>query len=240
MLISQKHRFVFFCMPKCASNSIETMLRPHSEIHLSGSPLVRHTNFRQFQAHLQPYLESVARLRELESICLVREPVSWLNSWYRFRARHQLRNARHPHSTARVNFEEFVRAYLSESRPAYADISTQFNFVCDAKGRVGVDRLFAYDDIAGVVQFFSRRVGRKLEIRKVNVSPARVYESDFMERIDALKRRVTNVISKNRSNAAVDRSGNALPASLYAELRSAIPKDFDLYESTTRCHTVAH
>ena len=61
MLISLQHKFTFFCTPKCASNSIEAMLKPHSEIHLLGSPQVRHTDTRQYAEHVQPYLAEVTR-----------------------------------------------------------------------------------------------------------------------------------------------------------------------------------
>ncbi len=40
MLISEEHAFVFFCTPKCASNSVEAMLKPYARLQLLGSPPV--------------------------------------------------------------------------------------------------------------------------------------------------------------------------------------------------------
>ena len=75
MLISTKYRFVFFCMEKCASNSIEEMLGPYCEIHLRGLPAVRHTDYLAYKKYVRPYLRDRG-IEDLETICLVREPVS--------------------------------------------------------------------------------------------------------------------------------------------------------------------
>lgn len=231
MLISQKHNFVFFCMPKCASNSIELMLKPHSEIHLRGRPQVRHTNVREYRTYIQPYLADVAGTTELETICLVREPVSWLNSWYRFRARHDLRSGNHPHSTSHVDFEGFVEAYLAVPRPAFAAIGSQYEFVRDAQGETGVDRLFAYDDIPGLVDFFSKRVGRRLTLKTLNIGPGKVHASNLLERVDALKRRLAGALSGSAGMVTPKSGEIALSPELRGRLRSAISKDFEIYES---------
>lgn len=210
------------------------MLKPYSEIHLSGSPRVRHTNVRQFEEHIKPYLSTVAGINGIETVCLVREPVSWLNSWYRFRARHQLRDGHHPYSTAHVSFEEFVRGYLASPRPSFAEVGTQFDFVRDAGGELGVDRLFAYDDIKAVVAYFSNRIGKRLKIRALNVSPDRVYSSNAVERIDALKRRLLHLLPGRVQPGSAPASPPAeLPPDLLDALRSVIPKDFWLYENFT-------
>ena len=86
MLISVKHRYAFFCTPKCASNSVEAMLKPHADIHLLGTPQLRHTDVRQYASHIQPYLDEAAPGVAVERVAIIREPVAWLHSWYRFRA----------------------------------------------------------------------------------------------------------------------------------------------------------
>lgn len=92
MLISAKYNFVFLCTPKCASSSIETMLRRYSDISLVGPPFFRHTNYRIYSKYLKPYLMETGKIKNIETICLIREPLSWLHSWYRFRARHEIRD----------------------------------------------------------------------------------------------------------------------------------------------------
>lgn len=233
MLISQKHGFVFFCMPKCASNSIEAMLKPYSDMQLSGCPRVRHTNVREYRSHIQPYLADVAGIREIETVCLVREPVSWLNSWYRFRARHALRSENHPHSTSHISFEEFLEAYLTDPRPAFADVSCQYDIVRDAAGNIGIDRLFAYHDIRGVVDYFAGKTGQNLKVKALNVSPAKIHASNLMERADSMKRRIVSALTEGVPRIDPGRAGPELAPDLYGRLKSAIPEDFELYGNFT-------
>jgi len=189
MLISLQHRYAFFCTPKCASNSIEAMLKPHADIHLLGSPQVRHTNVRQYEKFIQPYLAEVSA-NPIERIAIVREPVAWLHSWYRFRARSALRSADSQNSTAHVNFGEFVDAYLGDQPPPFAQVGTQLEFLLDAEGKPGVDRLYAYENLNDLAAYFSERVGQPLSLTAVNVSPTRVYKSNILEGLVALQRRI--------------------------------------------------
>lgn len=190
MLISLQHSFVFFCTPKCASNSVEAMLKPHSQIHLLGSAAVRHTNVRTYQALLEPYLQQVAPEQRFERVAIIREPLSWLFSWYRFRARSALRTSQSENSTAHVSFAEFVDAFLSDEPPQFARLSSQYEFLCDHRDEPGVNKLFAYDRLDQLREFFSDRVGKPLELRAINVSPTKVYGSNLRERLAALKRGV--------------------------------------------------
>ena len=207
MLISVKHRYAFFCTPKCASNSVEAMLKPHADIHLLGTPQLRHTNARQYAAHIQPYLDAVAPDVAVERVAIIREPVAWLHSWYRFRARSELRNTGSDNSTAHLSFAEFVDAYLSDAPPAFAQVGTQAEFLLDAAGELGVDRLFAYDQLNELAAFFAERVGQDLSLHAMNVSPGKVYKSNVVERLSALWRGITA-----RTSRAVGGSSGAVPA----------------------------
>jgi hypothetical protein len=218
MLISLKHRYAFFCTPKCASNSIEAMLKPHADIHLLGSPQVRHTNARQYEKHIQPYLADVSAeqttesTKPIERVAIVREPVAWLHSWYRFRARSALRNADSQNSTAHVSFSEFVDAYLSEQQPPFAQVGTQLEFLTDTEGKLGVDRLYAYDNLNDLAAYFSTLVGQQLSLTSINVSPTKVYKSNILEALGALRRRIW---SRSKGSG---RRGQPVTADARAEL----------------------
>lgn len=229
MLIGKEHKYVFLCNTKCASNSIEEMLKPYSEIALVGLQTVRHTNFLDYDRYIKPYLKVRAQVDDLETICIVREPLSWLNSWYRFRSRSTLRNPAHPNhhkSTFGMEFSEFLTAYMSSNPPAFAkDISSQFNFVKNSMDEVGVDTIFLYEDLDSLVDYMSRRVDRNLKLKSINVSPKKatlkkLYKFNFSwtgQKGDALK----------------SRSGTkyGISEDLLSSLHKFIPKDFELYET---------
>ncbi len=232
MQISLKHRFAFFCTPKCASNSIEAMLRPHIDIDLKGSPQVRHTSVRQYRRYLAPYLAGVAPGVHIETVALIREPLSWLYSWYRFRARSELRSQKHVNSTAHVNFEEFISAYLADPQPEFARVGSQAEFLAgeEADG-AGVDQLFAYEDLALLVDWLAGRIGAPLSLRAINVSPGRVYKSNLLERLGALERRVRSWLVRDTlaTVGAKAESRPVLPPALEAEIGRRLERDFELH-----------
>lgn len=204
MLISLRHNFAFFCTPKNASNSVEAMLKPYADIHLLGSPQVRHTNVRDYERYISPYLQSVAPDNAVERIALIREPVAWLYSWYRFRARSALRDGQSLNSTAHLSFAEFIDEYLTVSPRPFAQVGTQLEFVTAADGGLGIDRLYAYENLDELVAYFSALVGSELAIRAINVSPTKVYKSNLLEALGALSRRLRSRGGSGKSEAAAD------------------------------------
>lgn len=235
MLISLKHQFTFFCTPKCASNSIEAMLKPHSEIHLLGSPQVRHTDAAGYARHIEPYLAEVAPGSEFERVAIIREPVSWLHSWYRFRARSALRGGDHENSTAHVSFAEFVEAYLEESPPPYAAVGSQLEFLRGTDGGLGVDRLFAYERLDELVEFFSGRIGQALSLHAINVSPSKVYRSNLLERIGSLGRRMrARAAGRSGGKGSAPDSRAELSATALARLEQRIVEEVELHAAAMR------
>lgn len=232
MLISVKNNFVFLCAQKCASSASEIMLQPFSDIDMSGIPEFKHTNYREYCRYIKPYLKEKVDRDDLETICLVREPVSWLNSWYRFRARYSLRNPNHPahqNSTYGKSFEEFLEAYIAEERPPFADIQPQFNFLKDENNAVGVDTIFAYEDIDAFVDYMGGKVNKKLKITTENTSPRKIYSSNLVELVGAVKRKVSARVGIGRRAAPpVDYQ---LPDDLLQRLRARIPQDFQIHEA---------
>jgi hypothetical protein len=241
MQVSLKHGFVFLCTPKCASNSIEDMLRPYVDLDFQGAPSVRHTNVRLYRRYVLPYLSTVAPDVHVETFALVREPVSWLHSWYRFRARSALREQKHPNSTAHVSFAEFITAYLSDPQPEFAKVGSQADFLLDEDGRTGVDRLYAYENIQGLVDDLASRMDRSLTLRAINVSPGKVYRSNLLEKLDALQRRVRSRLVRKRQPARppAREPELGLDAATSAALAEKLGRDFALYRSARGAGTAA-
>ena len=221
------------CNEKCASNSIEQMLKPYSEISLVGLQTVRHTNFSDYDRYIKPYLKVRAQVDNLETICVVREPLSWLNSWYRFRSRSTLRNPDHPNhhkSTFGMEFSEFIMAYMSPEPPAFVkDLGSQFDFVEDSMGEVGVDTIFVYEDLDSLVNYMSHRVDGKLKLKNINVSPKKatlkkLYKLNFPWNSH---KQIKGTNSKSQSTV----KKYEISEDLLSSLHKFIYKDFELYET---------
>jgi len=232
MLISVKHNFVFLCMPKCASTSSETMLLPHSDIVIVGTPPLRHTNLREYERSIKPFIVEKTGKDTLETVCLIREPVSWLYSWYRFRARAELRNPNHPahnNSTHGVSFLEFVEAYVSKNKPAFADVGCQYDMLRNEAGENGVEKVFCYNQVNVFVDYMSAKVGKKLILGSENVSPKSIHQNNSIELISSIMRKVMNRLKVEHRVVEKDMS-KEIPRPLMTALRENIRQDFEVYE----------
>ena len=169
MLVSFRHRLVILSTPKCASVSLERALGEHMDIVVHGNPTLKHTYFRKYDRFIRPYLESYGQDR-FETVCLFREPVDWLASWWRYRSRDDLPDR--TRSTKGMPFAQFVTDYLDAKTPP-ADIGRQSRFVSNRDGGVGVDRLFRYDRLAGFVEFLEARLKQRIDLGHLNRSPER-------------------------------------------------------------------
>jgi hypothetical protein len=178
-------------MPKCASTSTEAILRHYGDITTGSDPSIKHVNLKTYERFFKPFLEKVqskhARLAgDIETICLFREPIDWLNSWYRYRTRENL--ARTPRgktkSTANISFLEFAQEYVKPQPAAFAKVGRQINFLKNKNGQIGKVTVFRYDDYVQFLDYLSHKVGEKLEAPRLNVSPSSPSDKD--ERPDFL------------------------------------------------------
>ena len=102
---------------------------------------------------------------------VIREPVDWLGSWYRYRQRPGMEG--HRNSTHDISFDDFVLAYMKGQRPGFANVGSQFKFLERQPNGTGVTHLFRYEDQAGLQTFLQDRLGVTFELGQENVSPAR-------------------------------------------------------------------
>lgn len=175
MIAAPRHGFVFLAMPKCASTAIERCLDPFGQLLTRGEPALKHMTYRGFEQTVQPLLARCGYPRErYEVLCVFREPIEWLHSWWRYRARASLARpdaVRHRNYTGDVTFEQFCRAYIDGSEPYATTVGRQSRFVRGGAQLVGVDRIFRYDDLPAFGDHVAHRLGRRIDLRLHNVSP---------------------------------------------------------------------
>ena len=168
MLVSVRHKLVILAMPKCGSSALHASLAGHADMILRGAPGIKHTTFRKYDRFLRPYLETLTKTPP-EVVCLFREPLDWLHSWWRYRARDNMPNPEN--STRHLGFDAFVEAYLDNMQKP-ADVGRQSRFVARPDGTVGVDRIFRHDRMDCFVGFLENRLEIRLTLDWHNVSPA--------------------------------------------------------------------
>lgn len=168
MLVFWDQRLVFLATPKTGSTALATALEPLAAMSLQRPPVMKHTTIQRYHRFLGPWLK-IAAGEEFTTVALMREPVDWLGSWFRFRRREDLTDARN--STRAMDFDAFANAYCERPQPDFANVGSQARFL-SPEGRQPVDRIFCYEQIGSFTDFLGERLGRKIELPRVNVSPA--------------------------------------------------------------------
>ena len=103
MLAMPKHGFVFLSTTKTGSTAIQQHLLQEAHFIARRPPSLKHTNARNFEREFAPILNRHGYPREsYELVCIVREPVSWAMSWWRYRSRRQLKGK--PNFTGDMDF----------------------------------------------------------------------------------------------------------------------------------------
>ncbi|SFI21095.1 gamma-glutamyl kinase [Jannaschia pohangensis] len=163
MLIFWKEQLAILAVPKTGTTALEQALTPFADAAILNPPGLKHCTVRKFRRELSGFFEQKGK-RPLALCAVMREPISWLGSWYRYRGRPQLDG--HPNSTAKVSFDEFIDAYLSAKPPEFARVGSQAQFL-----EGGVDYLFRYDRPEDLLGFLQDRLGRSIDLPRLNVSP---------------------------------------------------------------------
>jgi hypothetical protein len=173
VLLAPGKGFVFLATTKSGSTSIETAFMSHAQMILRKPPAIKHTTYAGFQRFLQPFLKSKGFPREsYEVVCVFREPIDWLASWWRYRSREKLADPadpKHSNYTGDVSFEQFARAYMEGSE----QFGRPSKFVQPRSGQAEVDRIFRYDRLDLLVDFLCEKVGEEVEVGSTNTSPER-------------------------------------------------------------------
>lgn len=168
MMIFFHERLAFLAVPKTGTSALENALGSKASVIFRDPPGIKHTNARGFEAKYRKLFER-GNLPPLETVAVMREPIDWLGSWFRYRQRPALKG--HPNSTAGLSFDEFVAAYLSDTQPAYANVGSQARFVTDQSGDILINHLFSYADLNAAIQFLEQRLERQITLKPVNPSP---------------------------------------------------------------------
>ena len=125
MLLSLESTFVFLANTKSGSTSIEQILRRHSQVQIRHDPGLKHMNVETVDELFSPLLKRAGlSLDDLFVFAVLREPVSWVTSWFNYRSRPALDGK--PRSLADIDFSDFVQQFVSDPRPPLGYQSANF------------------------------------------------------------------------------------------------------------------
>jgi hypothetical protein len=168
MLIFYKERLAFLSVPKTGTTAYETALRDRADMVISQPPMLKHAAVYRYNRFIRPMFLNVCDV-ELELMAVMREPISWLGSWYRFRQRPFMDGK--ANSTKGISFDDFVRDYCKGQQPDHANVGSQAKFLETQKNGCHVTHLFRYEDQPRVQAFLEHRLDVKLSLQRRNASP---------------------------------------------------------------------
>ncbi|MDO5632466.1 MAG: hypothetical protein Q4G22_11600 [Paracoccus sp. (in: a-proteobacteria)] len=167
MLIFWNPRLAFLATPKAGSSAVEAALEPLACAAMMRPPQLKHTDLSRWRSHVGPWLSETAGA-PFTTVALMREPVDWLRSWYRFRLRDDLDDP--SHAMQGVSFAAFARAYGDQSSVVRQMTGTQSAFLIDGAARP--DRIFRYEDMPAFIAYLEDMLDCVIELPRVNVPPS--------------------------------------------------------------------
>lgn len=169
MLVFWKEKLVLLSVPKTGTTTLEKALGPQAAIIVSDPPELKHAPVYRYNRFFRPMFERVCKEDNMETVAVMREPVSWLGSWYRFRRRDFMKGR--PNSTHDYSFDEFVQAYISGDKPSFANVGSQAKFLEPRPNGTSVTHMFRYEDQPKLIGFLQNRLNTQIELTRENVSP---------------------------------------------------------------------
>lgn len=173
MLIFWEPRLVFLATPKAGSTAIEAALEPLAAVSVQRPAALKHVDIATFGAHVRPWLEATAG-GPFTTVALMREPVDWLRSWYRFKLRDDHEDPEH--RMEGVSFARFARDYARADGPQTLNMLPQHRFLSH-QGRP-VDRIFRYEDMQRFVDFLEDQLDCAISLPRINVPPTVAVDLD--------------------------------------------------------------
>ncbi|WP_425098322.1 gamma-glutamyl kinase [Tropicibacter sp. S64] len=173
MLVFWKARLVFLAVPKTGTSAWESALMSFASMTVLDPPELKHAPVYRYNRFFRPMYEKMGA-PDMELLAVVREPVSWLGSWYRYRQRGFLEGK--PTSTRGMSFDDFCQAYARDDRPAFANVGSQAKFIEPRPNGVSVTHLFRYENQSGLIDFLQDRLDIAIDLPRENVSPRRDLE----------------------------------------------------------------
>ena len=160
MRLDYDNKLAFLQNTKVASSSLDHAMdkAQHRFAKISGSPELKHLNYKKFQ-RLAPLFD----FGDFTTVCVIRHPLGLLNSWFRYRARPQMKD--NPKYTGNMSLEEFAETINP-------NILDDRGFITGRHGRC-VDMVFRYEALGDFETWLQSLYGSKFVLGQHNVSPKR-------------------------------------------------------------------
>lgn len=229
MLYFHKEKLVILCQPKTGTTALHEAIFSQSSIAFNTPPHMKHMTYGKFMRVLAPWISGGGEFArpKYTMVCVMREPIEWFGSWYRYNSRDALaspQNRSHSRYTGNISFNDYLEALLlpKDEMPDYAKLGGPCSIAMDNQGRIGVDHLFPYTAMDNLVDFVSSKLGKTIRLSEANISVKRGLEADpaTMEKVRQKFKFEFDVYAKLRSDGVVSKELKAIANIRKEELKA--------------------
>ena len=170
MLIFANHGLIIYSVPKTGTTSIDKAIGMAATIRLSGTKNngLKHINTKKFNKWAKT-LKKEFPDQKFVSCCVMREPIDWISSWFRYRSREGIKDR--PNYTGNFTFEEYLSNLCDRSEhKKFPVFRGQSKFII-RKNKIAVDRIFPYAKMNNFIEYISEKLDKKIELPMKNISP---------------------------------------------------------------------
>lgn len=185
MLYFHKQKLIVLCQPKTGTTALHEAISAEASIAFNTPPHMKHMTYAKFMNALATWIAGGGMFHrgKFTFVSVMREPLEWLGSWYRYNSREALASpdARsHSRYTGNISYDQYLKDMLlpRDEAPDYAKLGGPCSVSQDGNGRIAVDYLFRYTDLDNMVDFIASKLGRSIELPKANISQQRELEAD--------------------------------------------------------------
>jgi hypothetical protein len=176
MMASLRFGFIVLSMPKCASTSLQQALTPVCDVRFKDH--MKHVDYAFVESWVLPMLKARRAPAPYAPriFCLMREPIEWLYSWYRYSWDEEGRpttGANTSTAHAYPSFAAFLEAYFSARPPRVGGVLRQSDFLRRRDGGIGAIELFRFESHGRMIGLLETLSGQGLDIKVTNKSRAR-------------------------------------------------------------------
>lgn len=177
MMASIRFGFVVLSMPKCASTSLQQALTPVCDVRFKDH--MKHVDLAFVEEWVLPMLRACRAPLPFAPrlFCLMRDPIEWLYSWYRYSWDDEGRPATGGGTSvsrrAYPEFASFLDAYFSPRPPRVGGVLRQSDFVRGRDGALGRVELFRLESHEAMIAQIEALSGQKLDLKVTNRSRPR-------------------------------------------------------------------
>ena len=170
MLASVEKGFVLLCNPKTGTTALEEAFDRFADIRTGGAPKWKHLNYDRMTEIFGDYFQR----QGCTIYGVARHPVDALVSWYRYRSRPEIRN-REEKYTGDLPFSQFLEEW-AEKRTKRARVPVSVEWCLTGKRTPAPITFYRYEDLPALFEVLSGHVGRKVDLKRRNVSPERAID----------------------------------------------------------------